>query len=63
MPLWRIFSHPDTFSYEQKKGIADAVTKLYTSEPVNLPAFYVNVLFIPLKEDECVPSPFSPCFA
>jgi len=57
MPLWRIFAHPSTFSFDQKKGIADAVTKLYTSEPINLPAFYVNVLFIPLKEDECVPPP------
>jgi hypothetical protein len=46
MPLWRIFSHPDTFSYEQRKGIAAAVTKLYGI----LPAFYVNVIFIDVDE-------------
>jgi hypothetical protein len=48
MPLWRIFAHPDTFSYEQRKGIAEAVTKLYKV----LPAFYVNVIFIDVKEQD-----------
>jgi hypothetical protein len=52
MPLWRIFAHPDTFSYEQRKGISAAITKLYTSPPVSLPAFYVNVIFIDAKEDQ-----------
>ena len=52
MPLWRIYSHPDTFTKEQKAGLAKAITKLYTDAPVSLPAFYANVLFIPLQEDE-----------
>lgn len=52
MPLWRIYAHPSTFTKEQKAGLAAAITKLYTSPPANLPAFYVNVLFIPLQEDE-----------
>lgn len=52
MPLWRIFYHPSAFSAEQKKSLANDITKLYTSPPVELPAFYVNVLFIPLQEDE-----------
>lgn len=52
MPLWRIFCHPSTFSTEQRAGLSKAVTKLYMDEPVGLPAFYVNVMFIPLKEDE-----------
>jgi hypothetical protein len=42
MPLWRIFAHPDTFSYEQRAALARDVTALYSI----LPAFYVNVIFI-----------------
>ena len=52
MPLWRIYAHPATFTKEQKAGLAAAITKLYADPPVSLPAFYVNVLFIPLQEDE-----------
>lgn len=52
MPLWRIYAHPATFTKEQKAGLASAITKLYVDAPINLPAFYVNVLFIPLQEDE-----------
>ena len=52
MPLWRIYAHPSTFTNDQKAGLAAAITKLYTSPPNGLPAFYVNVLFIPLEEDE-----------
>lgn len=48
MPLWRIFAHPDTFSYDQRKDLAAAITKLYAV----LPAFYVNVLFIDVKEEQ-----------
>lgn len=48
MPLWRIFAHPETFSNEQRKELAAAVTKLYSI----LPAFYVNVIFIDVKEDQ-----------
>jgi hypothetical protein len=52
MPLWRVYCNPATFTAEQKAGFAKAVTKLYMDPPVELPAFYVNVLFIPLREDE-----------
>lgn len=52
MPLWRIYAHPATFTKEQKAGLAAAITKLYVDPPVSLPAFYVNVLFISLQEDE-----------
>ena len=52
MPLWRIYAHPTTFTKEQKAGLAAAITKLYADPPVSLPAFYVNVLFIRLQEDE-----------
>lgn len=47
MPLWRIYAHPDTFTYDQKKGIAGAITKQYDI----LPAFYVNVIFVDSSED------------
>ncbi|EXJ57503.1 hypothetical protein A1O7_07851 [Cladophialophora yegresii CBS 114405] len=48
MPLWRIFSHPSTFSPTQRQGLAKAVTALYVSR--GLPAFYVNVIFIDLPD-------------
>lgn len=47
MPLWRIFSHPDTFSTAQKKALVESITPFYTSS--GLPAFYVNVVFIPVE--------------
>ena len=46
MPLWRIYSHPDTFTLDQKRGIAAAITKHYDV----LPAFYVDVIFVDCKE-------------
>ena len=52
MPLWRIYAHPATFTKEQKAGLAASITALYTESPISLPAFYVNVLFVPLQEDE-----------
>jgi len=52
MPLWRIFYNPSTLPIDQRQSLAKAVTKLYTEPPVSLPAFYVNVLFIPLQENE-----------
>ncbi|KAF1991101.1 hypothetical protein K402DRAFT_400580 [Aulographum hederae CBS 113979] len=48
MPLWRIYHPEGTFTTPaHKKGLADGITKLY--ETIGLPAFYVVVLFIPLK--------------
>jgi len=49
MPLWRIFVHPDIFTPSQRAALAKDVTNLYVSR--GLPAFYVNVLFIPLEQD------------
>jgi phenylpyruvate tautomerase PptA (4-oxalocrotonate tautomerase family) len=48
MPLWRIYSHPSTFNEAQKEALASEITAIYTG--FGLPAFYVNVLFIPLEE-------------
>jgi len=48
MPLWRIFSHPSTFTLEQRAGIAKAVTAQYVAR--GLPAFYVNVIFVDVDE-------------
>ena len=48
MPLWRIFSHPDTFSLEQRAALARDITALYGF----LQAFYVNVIFINSGEND-----------
>ncbi|ETI25443.1 hypothetical protein G647_02216 [Cladophialophora carrionii CBS 160.54] len=57
MPLWRIFSHPSTFSPVQRQDLAKAVTALYVSR--GLPAFYVNVIFVDLPDaDGANPSCF-----
>ena len=49
MPVWRIFAHPDTFTPTQRVALAKDVTELYKKG--GLPAFYVNVFFIPLEQD------------
>ncbi|MCJ1260531.1 hypothetical protein MMC22_000392 [Lobaria immixta] len=49
MPLWRIFSHPSTFSTAQRQALAESITSHYTGE--GLPAFYVDVVFIPVEPD------------
>ena len=49
MPLWRIFVNPGTYTPSQKAALARDVTALYVS--INLPAFYVNVFFIELEQD------------
>jgi phenylpyruvate tautomerase PptA (4-oxalocrotonate tautomerase family) len=50
MPLWRVFAHPTTFSVEQRASFAKAVTNLYVSR--GLPAFYVNVIFLDVTENQ-----------
>lgn len=50
MPLWRIYAHPDTFSPAQRAALAKDITALYVDQ-IDLPAFYVNVFFIPLEQD------------
>jgi phenylpyruvate tautomerase PptA (4-oxalocrotonate tautomerase family) len=49
MPLWRIFSNPDTFSPTQRAAFAKDITDYYIDK--GLPPFYVNVFFIPLEPD------------
>ena len=44
MPLWRIYHPTSLFTADEKSLIAKSITNLYT--PL-LPAFYVNVLFLP----------------
>lgn len=46
MPLWRIYHSTTVFTDSQKASLAATITKLYTD--VGLPAFYTNVVFIPL---------------
>ncbi|KAF9738779.1 hypothetical protein PMIN03_010130 [Paraphaeosphaeria minitans] len=47
MPLWMIYHPPSTFTSEDEKAaLAKDITAVYTAVP--LPAFYVNVLFVPL---------------
>ncbi|OCK81922.1 hypothetical protein K432DRAFT_380871 [Lepidopterella palustris CBS 459.81] len=47
MPLWLIYHPPTTFtSPTSKSALADSITKIYSP---HLPAFYVNVLFIPIE--------------
>jgi phenylpyruvate tautomerase PptA (4-oxalocrotonate tautomerase family) len=48
MPLWRIYCNPETFSPEERTSLAQTITSLYTN--LGLPAFYVNVLFIDVLE-------------
>ncbi|KAF2256211.1 hypothetical protein BU26DRAFT_472266 [Trematosphaeria pertusa] len=48
MPLWLIYHPTNTFTTPtEKSALATSITTVYTA--VNLPAFYVNVLFIPLS--------------
>jgi len=50
MPLWRIFAHPQTFSPSQRAALATKVTELYVSR--GLPAFYVNVIFLDVGDNQ-----------
>lgn len=50
MPLHRIYTTPGTFSADDKALIAERITAFYTGPSVNLPAFFVNVLFIDVPE-------------
>lgn len=52
MPFWRIYSNANTFSDEQKAGLSEAITKLYSNRPDGLPAFYVVTVFTPLGDGD-----------
>ncbi|KAG2187541.1 hypothetical protein INT44_005230 [Umbelopsis vinacea] len=49
MPLHRFYYAQGLFSAQDKQEIAQRITKIYTD--ANLPAFYVNVVFIEVLED------------
>ena len=50
MPLWTFGHSAGAFTAEEKKDLAEAITKLYADS--RLPAFYVNVQFIPLAAED-----------
>ncbi|RMZ66103.1 Tautomerase [Pyrenophora seminiperda CCB06] len=50
MPLWLIYHPPTTFTSPiTKQALAASITEIYVAS--GLPAFYVNVLFIPVAEE------------
>jgi hypothetical protein len=50
MPLWKVFHGSDTLkSQADKEAIAKGATQFYVKN--GLPAFYVNVIFIPVTPD------------
>lgn len=49
MPLWVIYHPPTTFDAATKSELSKAITSIYTAG--NLPAFYVNVVFVPVAAD------------
>jgi phenylpyruvate tautomerase PptA (4-oxalocrotonate tautomerase family) len=49
MPLHRFYYAQGLFSAQDKQEIAQRITKIYTG--YNLPAFYVDVIFIEVPED------------
>lgn len=64
MPLWIIYHPPTVYQNEEEKQVlAKAITEIYTAVP--LPAFYVNVIFIPVQPSSYFiggvarPSPYS----
>ncbi|KAI1702475.1 putative oxalocrotonate tautomerase enzyme domain-containing protein [Ditylenchus destructor] len=49
MPLHRFYVPEGLYSEEDKKKFAQSITDMYVH--IGLPAFYVIVLFIPIKKD------------
>ena len=49
MPLWKFYHPVAAFTADDKKGLAQNITKLYTA--VGLPAFYVGVVFQEVAAD------------
>lgn len=52
MPLHRFYVPPDLYSADDKAKIAEAITEIYTKKLKPLPAFYVVVIFIDVKEED-----------
>ncbi|KAI1710003.1 putative oxalocrotonate tautomerase enzyme domain-containing protein [Ditylenchus destructor] len=49
MPLHRFYVPEGLYTEDDKKKLAQSITDIYTS--IGLPAFYVIILFIPVKKD------------
>jgi phenylpyruvate tautomerase PptA (4-oxalocrotonate tautomerase family) len=47
MPLWKVYHPEAAFSAEDKKVIAEKITRIYRM----LPSFYVGVVFQPIPKD------------
>jgi phenylpyruvate tautomerase PptA (4-oxalocrotonate tautomerase family) len=47
MPLWQVFTPENAYTDEDKEALAESITSMYT-DFVNLPKFYVVVIFEPL---------------
>lgn len=53
MPLHRFYAPPNLYSAEDKAKLAEAITDIYTKRiPAPLPAFYVVILFIDVKQED-----------
>jgi 4-oxalocrotonate tautomerase family enzyme len=50
MPYWEIFTPENAFTNEDKEQLSQAITSIYT-EHVNLPPFYVVILFKEMPEN------------
>ena len=50
-PLCRVFSHPNTYTPAQRTEFVEGITNYYVDK--GMPAFYVNVFFVPLEADLC----------
>src|SRR5260370_21457282 len=49
MPLWQVFHPKGAYTAEDKQGLAERITGLFTSAP--MPAFYVVGVFIEMSPD------------
>ncbi|EED14410.1 conserved hypothetical protein [Talaromyces stipitatus ATCC 10500] len=50
MPYWKIYHGLDTLEPSDKTTLSKSITEYYTS--LGLPAFYVNIFYFPLPEQE-----------
>lgn len=50
MPLWQVFSPEGTYTDEDKEALSASITTMYT-DFVNLPKFYVVVIFNDLPQN------------
>ncbi|WP_406432153.1 tautomerase family protein [Streptomyces sp. NBC_00631] len=51
MPLWHIYTPPGAYTNEDKKALAEAITK-NNVEFAQIPAFFVNVYFFEVPVDD-----------